>query len=142
MMLLLMVMLHLFLQEHILLLQEEYDVLLSAFLLSKLFGKRCATVGSPSMKVHRTLCICHMVSMEFCFYFHALVVLSTTSVVIWQNTSYELQVSSYKILVTVESLKARVEIRMCEFKFTSCQFSSTSYDYKYTSCEFKSTSYE
>ena len=95
-------------------------MLLSAFLLSKLFGKRCATVGSPSMKVHRTLCICHMVSMEFCFYFHALVVLSTTSVVIWQNTSYELQVSSYKILVTVESLKARVEIRMCEFKLTSC----------------------
>ena len=48
--------------------------------------------------------------------------------VIWQNTSYELQVASYEL--RVESLKTQVEIQKCEFKSTSCKLKSTSYEFK------------
>ena len=54
--------------------------------------------------------------------------------------SYELRVTDYWFWV--ESLKARVEIRNCEFKFTSYEFKFTGYKFKYKSYGFKSRSYE
>ena len=57
------------------------------------------------------------------------------NVVIWQNTSYELRVTS-----ELKAQKARAQIQKWEFRFTSYEFKSTNFEFNFISYDFKSTS--
>ena len=93
--------------------------------------------------------------LYYCFLSFYFVVNTSVTVSIFINFYYELivmkiQVNSITLNIIcdmvkhefrVESLKARPEIQMCEFKSTSYEFRSTSYKLKPWSHEFKFTNH-